>query len=348
LLALAASIATGATPAWGQVTAEEKAGAESLFRRALGLMERDETAEACPLFEEVVRITGGLGAEFELAKCYEQAGRVASAWALYREVGQRDRGRRAKEAQASADRIEPSLAHLTIEVPATAAALTGIEVRRDGRPLLREAWGVSIPVDPGEHRLEASAGKAHWAAQIALAQGGRRTIVVGPLTEAPLPAPPPAPPPPRPSPAQAAALRAERDPSRGQTQRIIGLSVAGVGLVGVGVGVAFGLEARAKYQRQRDNGDCDVDNTCTAAGDRASKDARSRGNLGTLVGGVGLAALVGGFVLYLTAPSAPPASSTPATMAKGSASATMAKGPSLTWQPAIGPGTASLSLTGRW
>jgi hypothetical protein len=35
-------------------------------------------------------------------------------------------------------------------------------------------------------------------------------------------------------------------------------------------------------------------------------------------------------------------------MAKGSASATMAKGPSLTWQPAIGPGTASLSLTGRW
>lgn len=304
-------------------------------------MERDETAEACPLFEEVVRVTGGLGAEFELAKCYERAGRVASAWALYREVSQRDRGRRAKQAQASADRIEPSLAHLTIDVPATTAALAGIEVRRDGRPLLREAWGVSIPVDPGEHRLEASAGQAHWAAQIALAQGGRRAIIVGPLTEAPLPPPPPAPPPARPSPAQGLALRAESAaPNRGQTQRIIGLSVAGVGLVGVGVGVAFGLEARAKYQRQRDNGDCDVDNTCTPAGDEASKDARSRGNLGTLVGGVGLAALVGGFVLYLTAPSAaPPAPSAPATMAKA---------PSLTWQPAVGPGTASLRLTGRW
>ncbi|HEU4536208.1 MAG TPA: hypothetical protein VFS00_18920, partial [Polyangiaceae bacterium] len=188
---LALALAVGAAPARAQVTAEAKAGAETLFRRALDLMERDQTAEACPLFEEVVRVTGGLGAEFELAKCYEKAGRVASALGLYREVSQRDRGRRAKEAAAAAERLEPSLAHLTIEVPATAAALPGLEVRRDGRPVRREAWGVSIPVDPGEHRIEASAGKARWTAQVALAQGGRRSVIVGPLVEA---SPPPSPP----------------------------------------------------------------------------------------------------------------------------------------------------------
>ncbi len=346
-LALAAALALGPAPARAQATAEDKAAAESLFRRAVALMEREETAEACRLFEEVVRITSGLGAQFELAKCYEQSGRVASAWALYREVAQRDRGRRAKDARAAADRLEPGLAHLTVEVPAAVAAQRGLEVRRDGKPLLRDVWGVAIALDPGDHRLEASAGGAHWAAQITLAQGGSRSVIVGPLVEAAPPAPAaPAPAPaaaPAPAPLRAGAGPGEAASAPGHTQRVVGLSVAGLGLVGLGVGVAFGLEAKASYQKQRDDKTCDDDATCTPEGDRASRDARARGDLGTAVGGVGLGALVGGFVLYLTAPSA--RAGAPKASAHG---APAPKAAALEWRPSVGPRAATLDVALRW
>lgn len=335
-LAAILTLALGAPPAraQAQAKAEDKAAAESLFRRALELMDRDQAAEACPLFEEVFRITGGLGAEFELARCYETTGRLASAWATYREVSQRDKGRRAKDALAAAARIEPSLAHLTVEVPSSVATLPGLEVRRDGRPLLRGAWGVSIPVDPGEHRVETSAtGMAAWSVLVALAPGGNRTIVVGPLSAgtSPPPAAPATTQPPSSSPA-----RLERRPdlpsTGGRTQQTLGLGLGGLGVVGLGVGVALGLSARAKYNEQRDKEAC-VDNLCTVEGDKASTEARSQGTLGTVVGGIGLAALIGGFVLYVTAPS-------PRAPAAGA--------PAITWQPVFGRGTASLGFALRW
>ncbi|HEU4409760.1 MAG TPA: hypothetical protein VFS43_31195 [Polyangiaceae bacterium] len=340
--ALAAALALGTTPAYAQATAEEKAAAERLFERALSLMAADQAPEACPLFEEVVRITSGLGAQYELAKCYEKAGRLASAWATYREVSQRDRGKRAKDARTAAERLEPALAHLTVEVPAPTAALPGFEVRRDGRPILREVWGLSIPVDPGEHRVEASAkGKASWSTQINLAQGGSRSVTVGPLVDDPGPAalppapPPPAPTPPAPPPPRSTPADDDGGAPRGRTQRIVGLSVAGLGLVGLGAGVFLGFDANSKYEEQRDNGECKKNNVCTPAGDRISKDAIDQGTLGTIVGGAGLAALVGGFVLYLTAPS-------------GKAPAAAKAGPALTWQPSVGRGRAALDLALRW
>lgn len=338
-LTLVAALAFGPATARAQrPTADEKVTAESLFARALSLMEANQAAEACPLFEEVVRITSGLGAQYELAKCYEKSGRPASAWVTYREVGQRDRGRRAKDARAAAERLEANLSHLAVEVPPTMAALPGLEVRRDGRAVSREAWGVSIAVDPGEHRIEAIAkGKATWSTQVTLAQGGSRTVIVGPLTEeAVTPAHPPATPlaPPTPPP-RSAQGEPSPGPRRGQTQRIAGLSVAGVGLLGLGAGVALGLDAKSKYDKQRDNGACDDNGVCTSAGDDASQKARARGDLGTIVGGVGLAALVGGFVLYLTAPS-------------GRAPAAAQAGPTLTWQPTVGRGLSAIDLALRW
>jgi hypothetical protein len=325
-LACVLTLALGAPPARAQAKAEDKAAAESLFRRALELMDRDQAAEACPLFEEVFRITGGLGAEFELARCYETTGRLASAWATYREVGQRDRGRRAVEARAAANRLEPELTRLTVEVPAAAAALPQFQVFRDGRPLMRQAWGVPIPVDPGEHRVEAVAkDDSYWGARITLAKGGNRSIVIGTLAEGARPEGSPAIPQP---PDEVAAPS-----TRGHAQRLAGLGIGGVGLVGLGAGLALGLNAKSKYDDQRDSGACQG-TKCSTEGDQASGEARSQGSLGTVVGGLGLAALIGGFVLYATAPSA--------------ATTTAARSTTLTWQPSVGRNAASLGLSLRW
>jgi hypothetical protein len=55
----------------------------------------------------------------------------------------------------------------------------------------------------------------------------------------------------------------------------------------------------------KDRGDCNDDLACNAAGVDEVERARTWGNLSTITVGVGLAALAGGAVLYLTAPKRP-------------------------------------------
>ena len=49
---------------------------------------------------------------------------------------------------------------------------------------------------------------------------------------------------------------------------------------------------------------CDANRVCDDTGVSINHDARLLGNTGTIVGGVGLAALIAGTVLYVTAPAA--------------------------------------------
>jgi hypothetical protein len=70
----------------------------------------------------------------------------------------------------------------------------------------------------------------------------------------------------------------------------------------VGAGVVLGLEARSKWGSVGMH--CDANHVCDATGASINHDARLLGNVGTIVGGVGVAALITGTVLYLTAPAA--------------------------------------------
>jgi hypothetical protein len=76
--------------------------------------------------------------------------------------------------------------------------------------------------------------------------------------------------------------------------------VGGAGVVGLGIGTVFALGAKSRYDESA--GECNA-NVCTPQGVGIRDEARGKGNLATIFGGVGAAALVGGVVLYLTAPS---------------------------------------------
>src|SRR5688500_12365728 len=159
-----------ALPAYAQ-GGGNKAAAEALFVEGRNLMAAERYAEACPKFEASQEMDPGLGTMLNLAECYEKTGKTASAWAQYREAIPiaRAAGSKARQDLATerAKALEERLSTLTIR------AMTGddddahLEIRRDGVPVQRAELGSPIPVDPGEHVIEAVApGKQPWSSKV--------------------------------------------------------------------------------------------------------------------------------------------------------------------------------------
>src|SRR5258707_10266347 len=106
--------------ALADVSPTDKATAQALFDQAKQLAVAGKYAEACPKFEESERLDPGIGTQFQLANCYEHAGRIASAWTLFLEVASVSRGakqpEREKVARERAAALETKIPKLTITV----------------------------------------------------------------------------------------------------------------------------------------------------------------------------------------------------------------------------------------
>jgi serine/threonine-protein kinase len=290
-----------------QASASDKAAAEALFDEGRQLMEARSYEAACSKFESSQRLAAGIGTLLYLGDCYEKSGRVASAWATFREAsskaaaaGQQDRARIASE---RAGALEPKLSRLRIKV---SDEVPGLEVKRNGTAVGRDIWGAPVPVDPGQYQIEARAtNKAPWSTRYDVpAQPGTFEVVVPALEDAPADsgAAPPvgavagtaAPP---------GGDAAAPPSSRGDTQRVVAFVVGGLGVVGLGIGVGFMASAVSKDGEADDH--CDGTACRDAEGQTLSQDARSAGNVATVALAVGAAAVAGGVVLYLTAPRGP-------------------------------------------
>jgi serine/threonine-protein kinase len=300
--ALAVGLLAG-RPALAQ-SADDKAAAEALFDEGKRLFLANKFAEACPKLESSQKLDPGIGTLLYLADCYEGMGRVASAWATFREATSQAKaagqGERERVARARAAKLEARLHKLTIAVGAP--DVPGLEVKRNDVAVKKEVWGSGLPVDPGTYRITASApGKKAWTGSVTVPEGaGAQTLTVPPLEDAPAaplkptepvkPAEPvkaPEPPPPPP-------------PSGLGTQRIAGIAVGVGGVVALGVagamaGLAAGKNSTAKTL-------CPAVDCADPDGVDASHQAGTFADAATglLVAGGVLAA--GGLVLILTAP----------------------------------------------
>jgi hypothetical protein len=105
--------------------------------------------------------------------------------------------------------------------------------------------------------------------------------------------------------------------------------VGGVGVVGVGVGTAFGLMVKPTYDKSDPY--CNGDH-CNPPGHDFRESAFDKATVANVAFGVGGVALIGGAVLWLTAPKPHPSED--------------AQPPLLT--PAVGPKAAFLSLQRTW
>ena len=222
-------------------SAADKSLATQLFKEGRALVDQGETAKGCRKLEESQRLDPGGGTLLNVALCHEKEGRTATAWAEFTEalgIAKRDdRAQRVELAEAHIAALEPMLSRLIIEVPST-SDLAELEIRRDGGLLRRAAWGTGMPVDPGEHQIEASSlGKTSWKQTVIVgAKSDVKTVSVPRLENAPV----------RPAPL-ALGHRVESPVSEARPGHApAGWVALGLGAAGIGVATYFGLQAMSE------------------------------------------------------------------------------------------------------
>jgi len=290
------------------VAQDNSATVEALFNEGKRLAAAGNLAEACPKFLASYNLDPRTGTLLNLADCYEKNGQLASAWARFVEVrtlAQRaNQPERAEYARQHADALLPKLSKLTISVQHPAPDL---QVKRDGTPVAAATFGVAVPVDAGDHVVEASApGKTPWksTAHVA-ADAATASIEVPALTDAPQAS----------APAAGAPVDVPpgADEHHGLSGRKIGAVVlASAGVVSIGVGSVFGVMALGKKSDSSQY--CDVGgnaNDCYPPGAALRHDGVVDATVSSVLIGAGAAMAIGGVLLWLwpssSAASAPPA-----------------------------------------
>ena len=267
--------------------------AEAQFNEGRRLVALGRYAEACPCFIASERIDHGVGTMLNLADCYEKNGQTASAWAGFRAAAeaanaekQPDREDIAREREIA---LLPQLAHLAI-LPPQHGLPPGSEVHRDGILVSPWLWSSPVPVDPGDHVVVVAApGKVDYSATVHVPKQPPLTIVARVPALQDRPAPPPK-----------APVTVAPPPTTLHPRAKVGLALVGLGAAGVVVGAilgvkAFGLKSDSDMY-------CDGNDKCSPPGVDLRTRARAVGDASSIAFIAAGAAVVGGLVLYGTAP----------------------------------------------
>ncbi len=132
--------------------------AEQLFRHARAMLAEKNYVDACPLLEQSHRLEPALGTLLNLADCFENIGRSASAYRAFTAAAEwaakNGETKRKEVAQQRAQALEPKLSRVTIvlaePVPGATAAVTTV----DGAAV--ETWVIdarTVPLDAGAYRV---------------------------------------------------------------------------------------------------------------------------------------------------------------------------------------------------
>ncbi|HEV8247428.1 MAG TPA: hypothetical protein VGP93_16735, partial [Polyangiaceae bacterium] len=308
----------------GRLSAQSNAAlAESLYQEGKRLMGEKKYSDACPKFAESQKLDAATGTLLNLAACYEEWGKYATAWAHFSDAlvaaKRESQDFRVKYAQDHLSALEEKLTRLQVDV-APEAKLPGLEVKLDGSVLSSASFGVPSPVDPGTHVIEAAApGKK--SRRIELQANAPKSVV-----KALVPAFEDDPsatakssehasdssPPPGSSVAAPAAAASSSTPASppeadqggsGGAMRAVGFTIGGLGVVGVVAGTVFHFMAASENDKAlrlcrggAQGNECSSD--AEATDHHTHVDAAKANQLISFVGwGVGGAALVTGIVL---------------------------------------------------
>lgn len=281
--------------------AEEEDRAELLFREGRALVQQGKTAEACPKFAASQQLDPAVGTLMNLALCYEQIGKTASAWRAYAsvvtEATHSGQTARAEAAQERYRNLEFQLARIRVE---SNGIPEGSLFRLDGQPVERAELTRGIPVDPGFHSVTVEQNSQElWHESVQIGENDRWAVLrvlppkafggpVGRPSE-----PVPVPETPRPM-----------APPTGKGQRTTGLVVASTGLGAALVGGIFAAMAHSTYQDAL--AECANVAQCTnpnGLSHRRQADRFDAVATGLWVG-AGVALATGTFI-YLSAPKSP-------------------------------------------
>ncbi len=289
--------------------------ADDLFKQGKKLMAEKKFAAACPKLEESYKLDPGIGGELNIARCYEEWGKLGKAYHLYLDA--LDHAEHAKDARAPKikdliTKLEPQVPRIVIHLP-KGADTKGLQVAIDGTAIALEDLDKPQLVDPGPKQIEYALGSGTPKQKLVPVERGSTAEITLDLPKATVvearghghdghdasddhatthehPD--------RPEPDTRAA------DTTGHGQRLAGLAIAGTGVVAVGVASYLALAARGAYNDALAAHCMNMTNACDAQGLVDTHDARSRANTASIIFGVGAAATIGGIVLYVLAPHA--------------------------------------------
>jgi hypothetical protein len=292
LLLLAASVAPLLSAPVARAQSPATAIAEQQFQEGKRLFDAGKVHEACEKFRASQDADPGLGTLLHLAQCHEKEGRTATAWAEYVDATAQAQSRgekdREKYARTHAQALEGQIHRVVIDMRPRPEEL---EIKLDGVRFPPGSLGAPVPIDAGEHALEARAPKKKgWSNKVTFAANAATDkIDIPALADEARPTPAPVAPVTPPSRAEAPAPSSSGNAGK----RWIG---AGVGVAGLAMGVVSVLELVSASSHKKDS------DAFAAQGDKASSDsaygdAKTAQTLGFVLAGAGVvAAGVGGYL----------------------------------------------------
>lgn len=324
--------ATWSSPARAADSSEARAAAQVLFDQGKELAKAGKLAEACPKFEESQRLDPRIGTQFNLADCFERLGRTASAWTNFVDVASATKAAgQAEREQVARDRasaLERKLTRVTIRVDG--GGVPGLRVTRDGTEIGQALWGTPVPIDPGEHIIEVTApGKITWKSRFTVGSAASTsTVNVPALADDPAAVKKPEGERTAPLVGPVGPVAPEQAQGSGTGQRVAGGVIGGASVAGIVVGAIFGSTAKSRFDASKAH--CRTPTLCTADGLDLVSQARGAATVSTIGFVAGGALLVGGLVVFLTAPSSAP------------------RPPSARLVPLLGPGIAGGTIMGSF
>lgn len=288
----------------GVAHADSRAEAVVLFDQGIKDMKAGKLDKACPELQASLDLVKDSGTKGALARCHGLAGRVASAWLLWRELADTAPTAALRtDAGAQAAKLEPRLPRYTITV---ARAVPGLAVQINGRDVASHVT-LPVPIDPGTVSVSA-VGKdgerettRRWSHDYTAAEGQTLTIeipalapVAAPVVTGPVAVVPPP------------VAQDDELASRRHRRHVVATVIGVVALGLAGGSTYFGLQARSRYDdaKQTCGGaidDCAPENL--GAAQKQVDDARSAATLSTIGFGVAGAAAITAIVVWATAPS---------------------------------------------
>jgi hypothetical protein len=263
---------------WAQ-NSTDKAAADALFDEGTKLIAKNENAAACEKFEASLLKSRRVGTQMALAACYVKLGKTASAWSAFRAAADaaaavHDKRQRVAEDQMKL--LEAALSKIVIKIEIT-NRIDGLTVRWDGVEVTPAEFGTPVPIDPGEHVVEARApGRVAWSSKLSIPSApGVVEVSVPTLEKIPTP-------------------RDARSP-----RRIFAYGLGGAGIATIEVSLIFGAMAKIKWNDAQLQ--CH-DRMCNQIGVDLAHRARNMGTVSTITFVAGTTALVTAVTLLLTAP----------------------------------------------
>jgi hypothetical protein len=325
---LTAVLALGlATTAAARPSPHQRAKADALFRQGKRLMAAQHYAEACDAFEQSFTIDPEIGAELNVAHCYQEWGKLAHALVAYKkaeDMASAAHDDRAPKIHALVVDIDHQVPRFTIKAPPGADA-SDAHVKLDGAKLAAAQLGEPQLVDPGPHLVEYDGATGKISKVVPIDRGASSELVLD------LPAAASATTATSSSSSVRMAVDGTEPAAPGHTQRIAAAVAGGAGIVAMGIAGGLAVSAKSKYSHAL-TADCmNRANACDPAGLTATHAARHQANIASVVFGAGAAALAAGVVIYLVAPHEPAA----------------AREHALYLVPTLAPGAAGVALGGQ-